>query len=81
MSTVAEILDPRDDLDIVVEEAREALVDLQRDDGHWVFEFEPDATICPDRTRPLVFYELDWCVTTFRVDKESPCTLRFSWSP
>ena len=45
MSTVAEFLDPRDDLDIVVEEAREALVDLQRDDGHWVFEFEPDATI------------------------------------
>ena len=46
VSTVAETLDPRDDLDLVVEEARDALVDLQRDDGHWVFEFEPDATPC-----------------------------------
>lgn len=29
----------------VVEEAREALVSLQRPDGHWVFELEADSTI------------------------------------
>ena len=33
------------DLETVVTDAREALKSLQREDGHWVFEFEPDATI------------------------------------
>ena len=37
---------PADDrLDAVVEEARDSLRELQRDDGHWVFELEADATI------------------------------------
>ncbi len=33
------------DLDGLVADAREAFKGLQREDGHWVFEFEPDATI------------------------------------
>lgn len=33
------------DLDGMIGAAQEALVDLQRADGHWVFEFEADATI------------------------------------
>ena len=44
-------------------------------------DIEPDATIRPDRARPLVFHELDWCVTTFRADKESPCSVGSSGSP
>jgi len=32
-------------LEAVIEEARAALKGLQERDGHWVFEFEPDATI------------------------------------
>ena len=32
-------------LDALVADARESLAELQREDGHWVFEFEPDATI------------------------------------
>ena len=35
----------REDLDAVIEQARGAFAERQRDDGHWVFEFEPDATI------------------------------------
>ncbi|RMD62455.1 MAG: squalene--hopene cyclase [Alphaproteobacteria bacterium] len=34
-----------DDLDRLVDETRRALRALQREDGHWVFEFEADATI------------------------------------
>jgi len=33
------------ELDRVIEDARHALVEQQRDDGHWIFEFEADATI------------------------------------
>ncbi len=33
------------DLDSVIGEAAEALIGLQREDGHWVFELEADATI------------------------------------
>ena len=32
-------------IDLVIEETREALKDLQAEDGHWVFELEADATI------------------------------------
>jgi len=32
-------------LDLLVEESHAALRDLQRPDGHWIFEFEADATI------------------------------------
>jgi squalene-hopene/tetraprenyl-beta-curcumene cyclase len=32
-------------LDLVIEEARASLKDLQAEDGHWVFELEADATI------------------------------------
>ncbi|MCG8355628.1 MAG: squalene--hopene cyclase [Kiloniellales bacterium] len=35
----------RIDVDGLVEDARASLRSLQRDDGHWIFEFEPDATI------------------------------------
>jgi squalene-hopene/tetraprenyl-beta-curcumene cyclase len=34
-----------DRLDPAVEQAARALLDLQRDDGHWAFELEADATI------------------------------------
>ena len=34
-----------DRLDALVEEVRDSLGDLQREDGHWVFELEADATI------------------------------------
>ena len=37
--------DPTGGLETVIEDAREAFKSLQREDGHWVFEFEPDATI------------------------------------
>ncbi len=33
------------DVDDLVEDARQAMRSLQREDGHWIFEFEPDATI------------------------------------
>ena len=36
---------PPDDLDRAINSASRALMDLQRDDGHWVFELEADATI------------------------------------
>jgi squalene-hopene/tetraprenyl-beta-curcumene cyclase len=36
---------PPDDLDHAIAKASRALMDLQRDDGHWVFELEADATI------------------------------------
>ena len=35
----------RELLDGTIEQARAAMAERQRDDGHWVFEFEPDATI------------------------------------
>ena len=36
---------PTDDLDLAIGKAARALMDLQRADGHWVFELEADATI------------------------------------
>ena len=36
---------PPDDLDRAINSASRALMDLQRADGHWVFELEADATI------------------------------------
>ncbi len=33
------------ELDALIAETRGALIDVQRPDGHWVFEFEADATI------------------------------------
>jgi squalene-hopene/tetraprenyl-beta-curcumene cyclase len=36
---------PPQALDEVVERAAEALLAMQRPDGHWVFELEADATI------------------------------------
>ena len=36
---------PRTELESVIGEASDALAARQRDDGHWIFEFEPDATI------------------------------------
>ena len=36
---------PADDLEQAIGKAARALMDLQRDDGHWVFELEADATI------------------------------------
>jgi len=36
---------PPDDLEHAISSAARALMDLQRDDGHWVFELEADATI------------------------------------
>ena len=36
------------DLDRLVHETRQALVDRQQPDGHWIFEFEADATIPSD---------------------------------
>ena len=38
-------LDIESELDPLITETRGALVDVQRPDGHWVFEFEADATI------------------------------------
>ena len=45
MSTTAQQLAPTEALDHLIEDARRNLVDRQRPDGHWVFEFEADATI------------------------------------
>jgi len=45
MDITSGTLDLRDRLDRVIAEARAALADLQRDDGHWVFELEADTTI------------------------------------
>ena len=36
---------PPNDLDAAIGKAARALMDLQRADGHWVFELEADATI------------------------------------
>ena len=36
---------PPDDLEVAIGKAARALMDLQRADGHWVFELEADATI------------------------------------
>ena len=36
---------PTDDLEHAIGRASRALMDLQREDGHWVFELEADATI------------------------------------
>ena len=36
---------PTQDLDTVIEQVSHGLVQLQRDDGHWVFELEADATM------------------------------------
>ena len=36
---------PTDDLELAIGKAARALMDLQRADGHWVFELEADATI------------------------------------
>ena len=36
---------PVADLETVIEQSREELRALQKEDGHWIFEFEPDATI------------------------------------
>ncbi len=38
-------LDIESELDSLIAETRGALIDVQRPDGHWVFEFEADATI------------------------------------
>ena len=45
MSAVNDTFDDRVPLDVLVHDARRALLDLQRDDGHWLFELEPDVTI------------------------------------
>ena len=36
------------ELDDVIQDARNSLISRQRDDGHWIFEFEADATISSD---------------------------------
>jgi squalene-hopene/tetraprenyl-beta-curcumene cyclase len=45
MGLLATEADFRSNLDGLILEAREALKDRQQDDGHWIFEFEADATI------------------------------------
>ena len=45
MSLVEPEADVRGSLDALILDAREALKERQRDDGHWIFEFEADATI------------------------------------
>ena len=45
MGLLATEADFRSSLDGLILEAREALKDRQQDDGHWIFEFEADATI------------------------------------
>lgn len=46
MSTLAVRIAPvRDDLDATIDEAASWLTQQQREDGHWVFELEADATI------------------------------------
>ena len=45
MGATAPISEPIPDLEAVIDQSRGALADLQREDGHWIFEFEPDATI------------------------------------
>ena len=45
MAVTAVASDRRSRLDDLIERARTALIGLQKDDGHWLFEFEPDATI------------------------------------
>ena len=44
MSLAAQV-DFDGDLDDLILDSREALKRRQRDDGHWIFEFEADATI------------------------------------
>ena len=48
MGLLATEADFRSSLDGLILEAREALKDRQQDDGHWIFEFEADATIPAD---------------------------------
>jgi len=45
MAQAAESLGPDPQLEALIADARRKLRDFQRDDGHWIFEFEPDATI------------------------------------
>ena len=45
MSELAVAFRPEDELDRLVDEQRKALTDLQRPDGHWLFELEADSTI------------------------------------
>ncbi|MCG8694172.1 MAG: squalene--hopene cyclase [Minwuiales bacterium] len=45
MAETALRTDPSGTLDDLIDDARQSLVELQRPDGHWVFEFEADATI------------------------------------
>ncbi len=45
MGVLATQTDFEGGLDDLVRDSREALKDRQRDDGHWIFEFEADATI------------------------------------
>ncbi len=45
MSVVATPVPFETEIDSLILEARQALTDRQRDDGHWIFEFEADATI------------------------------------
>jgi squalene-hopene/tetraprenyl-beta-curcumene cyclase len=45
-STAADVVElPGQDLDAVIEQARQGLAEVQRADGHWVFELEADATM------------------------------------
>ena len=45
MRATAPLEEPVADLETVIEQSREELRALQKEDGHWIFEFEPDATI------------------------------------
>ncbi len=45
MAETAFSTDPSGTLDDLIDDARQSLVELQQPDGHWVFEFEADATI------------------------------------
>jgi squalene-hopene/tetraprenyl-beta-curcumene cyclase len=46
LSTTVDRLElPVQDLDLVIDQAGQGLVELQRADGHWVFELEADATM------------------------------------
>ena len=45
MGATAPVEEPVADLETVIEQSREELGALQKEDGHWIFEFEPDATI------------------------------------
>jgi squalene-hopene/tetraprenyl-beta-curcumene cyclase len=45
MATLSEIADPLAAVEHAVDRAADSLAAVQRDDGHWVFELEADATI------------------------------------